>query len=909
MANLTPSSPTDRWWRRGRHHAAEQREGQTGMTATIDPPDAGETRARPLLVLDGVRTRVAVFARENRAFTVALVIAVLLRLLVTVAYWPALEFFGDSGSYLANARNPFALSIWHPFGYPVVLWLLSHSRSLAIVPLLQHVMGLASGLLVYRLVRGFGVGAAGGVLASAPLLFDAYQIDVEHIVLSDTMFTLLAVIAFALAVRLLRTPSTKLAVAVGAVLAFATLTRTVGFAVALPLLAALVLCRIGWRRFAAAAATFAVPLAMYALVFRVEHGVFGLQGWSGRYSYGYVAPFASCHQHRLLPSERPLCPTLPTYARAGVNQFVWSDYSRLSGLPVQQIHRSQIAGQFARRIMMHQPADVVVTAAGNFVHYFARGRVAAQRDWYVGAWQFPLPNRPPAWNISPAVVGFGLSAQHGDIIDGLAHVLRAYQSAMYVPGPALLVAVIAAGAAVCLRRQRRETRWTVAALGASGLALLVAPSLSAGFDWRYLLPAQALLACAGVVGAKLLQPHLRRLFGRALPLVAAAVAVAVVVPDVITPSMYSEAAMRPQLTLSVPAVGDVGGHALVSVGRPTLLSMRCPLVHHKPSRLVAAVGLPVDVQYLHGPALLVQSSNFALTQGYVVGTWTEPDGRPLPNVLISGRYPRTSGTLYAFLTEPATKLRYVDPFGGGAAGWSFAMPAPLGLPEIGATCAQPRRWASGVLQANQLAALPPFTGSSDQRLTYGTAAAWGVNDYDLRYREGSPVGQWQPWRYPRAWQRTLSRQQTLHHLSPGMTYCFEVRVRDAVGGVTHWSAPQCTARPYDDSWLPAGRAWTQTSDAPGFRYGTATYSTRQGTWLTLQATFSRVALTVYRCSTCGRLEIFAGTTLLKSLDLHATTPRLERWTSPPLLTPQRTLTLRVVSRDEMVAIDDLALLR
>src|SRR5438270_5476494 len=96
-----------------------------------DSPSRGADdaeRARPALSM-----RIAGWVRANRLFASAMALAAVLRVIVLVAYPPALEFYGDSPSYLAASRNPFALDIWHPFGYPLLLWLLSPFRTVAVV--------------------------------------------------------------------------------------------------------------------------------------------------------------------------------------------------------------------------------------------------------------------------------------------------------------------------------------------------------------------------------------------------------------------------------------------------------------------------------------------------------------------------------------------------------------------------------------------------------------------------------------------------------------------------------------------------------------------------------------------------------------------------------------------------------
>ena len=79
--------------------------------------------------------------------------------------------------------------------------------------------------------------------------------------------------------------------------------------------------------------------------------------------------------------------------------------------------------------------------------------------------------------------------------------------------------------------------------------------------------------------------------------------------------------------------------------------------------------------------------------------------------------------------------------------------------------------------------------------------------------------------------------------------------------------------------------------------GTYTVTNTQGATVSVGGTFSRVALVAYDCPTCGSLDIYVGSTLIKSLNLATKdgTEELRRWTSPVLAAQQTTLTLRVTS--------------
>ena len=854
--------------------------------------------------------RLGGWADANRVFATALAVAVVLRLVVAVTYPPALEFTGDSPSYLAAAHSPFTLGVWHPFGYPVFLWVLSALHSLLLVTLLQHVMGLAAAVLLYRLVRELDVGAAGATLAASPLLFDAYQLDVEQFVLSDTLFTLLTVAAVTLAVRILRGAGLSSAIGLGGLLAAAALVRTVGLGVAGAIVLVLLLARVGWSRVAALAASCALPLGIYALAFHAAYGVYGLQGYGGRYLYGLVAPFANCDRAALPVDERGLCPTLPKYARPGVNQYVWSEYN-LAHVPGDSIQRSKLAGDFARPIAMHQLGDAAAVTAGNVLHYFAPGRQTGTRDWFGGSWQFPLQDRSPAWNIYPAKYGFGDGVTKGRIVNGLAETLRGYQRVVFVPGPALALALVVAAAACCLRRVTRLTRATIALTSLSGMSLLVLPSVSAGFDWRYLLPAQALLVPAGVVAARVLRARLRRVLRRALPAVTVAAAVAVVAPGLAAAGVLPASSLRPHTEARTPATLTIGQHALVHVDSPVLVGTRCWRTATG-RRLEGLIAFPTAVTFRSGRPLLVQAGNFGLSNGEVSTPWIPPKGPQLPNAVLSHRYPRVHGMVYAEVTSAAGTVRYVDPLGAGAAAWTYRLSDAPRRPALGDACTGSFPWAGQQLRYLRVSTLPAFTEQTSLTVDYGLHwEDWRAASYDLRFRVASPTAGPGPWQYPRSWQRTTVTEQSLVDLSPGITYCFAVRARDDLGAVTDWSLPKCTARMYDDAALPASPGWTRVSGQPGFYLGSYTATRTKNAALAVSGTFARLSVSTYRCPQCGVLDVYVGTRLVRRLNLASTAAQagLWQWTSSPMTDQTATVTFKVHSDNKVVAIDGFGLLR
>ena len=117
----------------------------------------------------------------------------------------------------------------------------------------------------------------------------------------------------------------------------------------------------------------------------------------------------------------------------------------------------------------------------------------------------------------------------------------------------------------------------------------------------------------------------------------------------------------------------------------------------------------------------------------------------------------------------------------------------------------------------RLHGIPPFTQLDNQPFDYGLNwQPWRADSYYFRFRVSSPRSLRCRGSTPRTWQHTSREEQSLLQLTPGATYCFEVRARDELDAATGWSAPKCTTRLYDDVSLPVGSEWTRASGKPGF---------------------------------------------------------------------------------------------
>jgi len=112
-------------------------------------------------------------------FAAAAAGGLILRVLTTLGFPPAIWFGGDSASYLSTALR-YAPGTSRLSGYGVLLLALRPFHGFAVVTAVQHLMGLAIGVLSYALLRRYGLPGWGATLAALPVLFSAYQVQLEQ---------------------------------------------------------------------------------------------------------------------------------------------------------------------------------------------------------------------------------------------------------------------------------------------------------------------------------------------------------------------------------------------------------------------------------------------------------------------------------------------------------------------------------------------------------------------------------------------------------------------------------------------------------------------------------------------------------------------------------------------------------
>jgi hypothetical protein len=440
-----------------------------------------------------------------------IVVAAVLRLAALVAYSPAL-MWSDSWGFLYSAYDhfPVAILIDKPVGYPLVLRAIgAGSFGLAVVPVVQHLLGLATGVLVYVLLQRRRVAKGLSALAAAVVLLDSYAIALEQHVLSEAVFTFLLMVWIVLAFG---APPTRWSVAAaGVALAAAAAVRPVAL-FAVPIWAIYVVWAYpGWRMRSVAIVATAAPLMVYAGLHASAGRGYALSELEGFTLYARVAQIGSCSQVEEPPDLRSLCPPddlrEPAARADPVDFYQWSSESPVYAefgdpysLSVAELaHADADMRRFAIAVIASRPVAFAGQIAGETLQFFAPGVMSS--GTYDEPILFPVRSRPTL----PVFEDFRRDLTPGYVPPARwpAEPLATYQRWVHTPRWLLGLSALAALAALLVglvprTRPAIHHRREIFLLIGSASALLVGGVLN-HFEVRYAIPAVPLFIAGGVL--------------------------------------------------------------------------------------------------------------------------------------------------------------------------------------------------------------------------------------------------------------------------------------------------------------------------------------------------------------------------------------------------------------------------
>jgi hypothetical protein len=502
-------------------------------------------------------------------FSLVVAAAVLVRLVVVLGYPPIL-WFSDSYNYIQDAITHLPDQA-RPNGYPFLLDLLLPLHSLTAIGLLQAAMGVVVGVAIYALLRHRGLPWWGAALPAVPVLFDAYELHLEHMITADPLFIFLVTIAV-ISLCWSDRPSILTMALAGLLIGYATLVRSVGEPLLVVVLVAMLVRRAGWLRLLTFVVTGIVPIGLYAIWFHGIYGQYALTDSSGSFLYSRVSTFAQCSKMNVPSLTAFLCDPNKLKDRPVAGEYIWADdealpYAQYHGernfyTPMYHAYGSDtslrftpevnsLAKQFAVAAIVSQPKDYAKVVIGDVLHTFGWSRQPDPNDYYGNGPNFRFVsahemNEQIPWYVTPAhIPGNPIYQEHSTTsetwcdakcqqndnqavvimkaerefagpghgfgftkeVEPWAHMLESYQRYVFLRGT-LFGLIVLIGAAGVLARWRR---WGGLGLlpWLAGALLIVIPPMTAGFSYRYVLAA-APVAClaAGLAFARQPgQPH------------------------------------------------------------------------------------------------------------------------------------------------------------------------------------------------------------------------------------------------------------------------------------------------------------------------------------------------------------------------------------------------------------------
>jgi hypothetical protein len=446
---------------------------------------------------------------RHKLFSVAFALGAVLRLITMLGFPPAIWYGGDSVSYVDSG-----LHLWpgtsRESGYGIFLELLQGFHSFALVTFVQHVTGLALGLMIYSLLRRrYRLPAWGATLAAVPVLLDPYVIQLEQEILADCLFTFLCVSALFL---VLRWPDRErpwwsmptAALLLGIAAAF----WPVGLPLLIVLLVYMLIRWFGWETLVVTALAGALPLVGYLCWFEARYHQFAFNDSDGVFLWSRTMSFAECSIIKPPADLRPLCPTGSPSSRQAAPFYIWESNSPLyrigTGTDEFTRKRNSLAEKFAIKAIEAQPLSYANVVFRGWMLSYSWNRPVVPSAEMAQRYQFSDATQSQNTLDSGNSEASALSKAQRQYTGGhtaatsevqpFADVMIGYQRFIYMRGTMLgLLMLIGFGGIVRSWMGgglRRRSDWGGPALFpfAAALTMEIIPPLTADFSLRYVVP-------------------------------------------------------------------------------------------------------------------------------------------------------------------------------------------------------------------------------------------------------------------------------------------------------------------------------------------------------------------------------------------------------------------------------------
>jgi hypothetical protein len=452
---------------------------------------------------------------RHRAFAIVLAVAVALRVVVMLGYPPIL-WFNDSYNYVTDAvtRTP---DVVRSDGYPLLLFVLLPFHSLTLIAVLQALMGLTMGVAIYAVLRRRGLPWWGATLPALPVLFDVFELQLEHMVMSDVLFIFLLTLAM-VALCWSDRPSLITCAVVGLVIGYAAIVRSVGEPLVIVAAIFLLARRVNWKRAGTLLVVGLLPIVGYMAWYHSSYGEYALDTSSGTFLYSRVSAFAECSQIKNLPDDlKVLCDPKPPSQRSSSQQYLWDTSTPLYKLTHGNNFTQQansMARKFAKDAILAEPLAYTATVWDDTMRTFTWDRSESDITGSGPSYRFgPKPDAVPWWATyypqdKASLLRYGgPSLGQPTVVTPWSSIIQDYQNVFYLRG-SMLAAILAIGLGGIVARWRRGggitlLPWVMAML------LVVLPPMTAGFSYRYVIAAVP-VACLAAGLACTREPRMSR---------------------------------------------------------------------------------------------------------------------------------------------------------------------------------------------------------------------------------------------------------------------------------------------------------------------------------------------------------------------------------------------------------------
>jgi hypothetical protein len=475
-----------------------------------------------------VRKAGSLAARVPLALAIVLAVGIVLRLVVSLVYQPAVMNNADSATYIQMANGGLFGDPVRTTGYPLFL-IAVHAISdvLAFTITVQHLLGILTAVLLYGIARRAGAPVWVGVVGAAAVALSLDQIVLEHLILSEALFVFAFVATLYACVRALEDPRPiyrafdsrhAWLIAAGALLALAAWVRGVAAPLTPFLLLWILLAVPGsWQRRVANAAVAGVAVAALLLTYfalnESKTGTFGLSQSPGWGLYSRMAPLADCSQFTPPAGTESLCETSPPGTRNGPDFYGWEPGSPAVKLFTYPPEGDDQLGAFAREAIKAQPRAYATAVGRDVMRYFLP-------DYRTYAFGGPGYDTLDIQRTDPALER-EVWGWHSGYYTGIdqrrleepVSALSEVQDWVRVQ-PLLMLAAMALGVAGIVFTRGRVRAVLILLCGA-GLLLFVVPSATANYNARYAIPSGGPIVLAGAMGAWALLGRLREYRSRA----------------------------------------------------------------------------------------------------------------------------------------------------------------------------------------------------------------------------------------------------------------------------------------------------------------------------------------------------------------------------------------------------------